>query len=217
MNLSVFCVALKVVSVSRTPGHTKHFQTIFLTRNVRLCDSPGLVFPSVVARPLQVCSTNTQHNNNNNRFMAFCPGLPGWAGTRRNSPTHHPDHHPVFISFFHLPWSIASSLFKLRGWQSFCTTSFYVLFGLPLGLEPSTSYYIHLFLFFLYYATRYVIHWSILFCKQNSLWTISSPNHCLLFATHAHTIATCFAVVSILYNLFLVFLSAAYLELYLLP
>jgi len=36
---------------------------------------------------------------------------------------------------------------------------------------------------------------------------ISSPNQCLLFAAHAHTIATCFAVVSILYHLFLVFLS----------
>ena len=31
---------------------------------------------------------------------------------------------------------------------------------------------------------------------------ISSPNQCLLFAAHAHTIATCFAVVSILYHLF---------------
>jgi len=27
-------------------------------------------------------------NNNNNRFMALCPGLPGWAGNRRN--THPP-------------------------------------------------------------------------------------------------------------------------------
>lgn len=44
----------KVVSVSRTPGHTKHFQTIFLTDNVRLCDCPGLVFPSSVPRSLQV-------------------------------------------------------------------------------------------------------------------------------------------------------------------
>ena len=40
---------------------------------------------------------------------------------------------------------------------------------------------------------------------------ISSPNQCLLFAAHNHTIATCFAVVSILYNLLLVFLSTAYL------
>lgn len=44
----------KVVSVSRTPGHTKHFQTIFLTSNVRLCDCPGLVFPSKVPKVLQV-------------------------------------------------------------------------------------------------------------------------------------------------------------------
>ena len=46
---------------------------------------------------------------------------------------------------------------------------------------------------------------------------ISSPNQCLLFAVHAHTIATCFAVVSILYYLFLVFLSTPYLELCLVP
>ncbi|CRK96461.1 CLUMA_CG009907, isoform A [Clunio marinus] len=44
----------KVVSVSRTPGHTKHFQTIFLTNTVRLCDCPGLVFPSQTPRTLQV-------------------------------------------------------------------------------------------------------------------------------------------------------------------
>ncbi|XP_063244876.1 guanine nucleotide-binding protein-like 1 [Bacillus rossius redtenbacheri] len=44
----------KVVSVSRTPGHTKHFQTIHLTSNIRLCDCPGLVFPSKVPKTLQV-------------------------------------------------------------------------------------------------------------------------------------------------------------------
>jgi len=64
---------------------------------------------------------------------------------KKHSHTHHPDHHPIFISFFHLPRSIASSVFRLRAWQSFCTTSFHVLFGLPLGLEPSTSYSIHFF------------------------------------------------------------------------
>ncbi|CAF1042897.1 unnamed protein product [Adineta steineri] len=47
-------VGHKVVSVSRTPGHTKHFQTIHLTPTVRLCDCPGLVFPSYVERPLQI-------------------------------------------------------------------------------------------------------------------------------------------------------------------
>ncbi|XP_035208064.1 guanine nucleotide-binding protein-like 1 [Stegodyphus dumicola] len=44
----------KVVSVSRTPGHTKHYQTIMLTKNVRLCDCPGLVFPSLIPKPVQV-------------------------------------------------------------------------------------------------------------------------------------------------------------------
>ncbi|XP_015590580.1 guanine nucleotide-binding protein-like 1 isoform X2 [Cephus cinctus] len=44
----------KVVSVSRTPGHTKHFQTIFLTKSVCLCDCPGLVFPSTVPKQLQI-------------------------------------------------------------------------------------------------------------------------------------------------------------------
>ena len=44
----------KVVSVSRTPGHTKHFQTIYLTPTVRLCDCPGLVFPSRAPKELQV-------------------------------------------------------------------------------------------------------------------------------------------------------------------
>jgi len=42
---------------------------------------------------------------------------------------------------------------------------------------------------------------------------ISSPNHCLLFATHAHTIATCLSVVPRLCYLILVSLSTLYLEL----
>ena len=46
-----------VVSTSITPGHTKHFQTYFLTDEVRLCDCPGLIFPSLVPRPLQVGET----------------------------------------------------------------------------------------------------------------------------------------------------------------
>jgi len=55
---------------------------------------------------------------------------------KKHSPTRHPDHHPIFVSFFCLLQSIASSLFKLYAWQSFCTTSLHVLFGLPLGMEP---------------------------------------------------------------------------------
>ena len=41
---------------------------------------------------------------------------------------------------------------------------------------------------------------------------ISSSNHCLLFATHVHTIATCFAVVPRLCHLILVTLSTFYFE-----
>ena len=43
-----------VVSVSKTPGHTKHFQTIFVSPTVKLVDCPGLVFPSLVPKALQV-------------------------------------------------------------------------------------------------------------------------------------------------------------------
>jgi len=35
----------KKVSVSSTPGKTKHFQTLNLSEEITLCDCPGLVFP----------------------------------------------------------------------------------------------------------------------------------------------------------------------------
>ncbi|KAF2786320.1 P-loop containing nucleoside triphosphate hydrolase protein [Melanomma pulvis-pyrius CBS 109.77] len=39
-------IGAKKVSVSATPGKTKHFQTIHLSDQVILCDCPGLVFPN---------------------------------------------------------------------------------------------------------------------------------------------------------------------------
>lgn len=39
-------LSCKRVSVSSTPGKTKHFQTIFLTKTLCLCDCPGLVLPN---------------------------------------------------------------------------------------------------------------------------------------------------------------------------
>ena len=39
----------KKVPVSSTPGRTKHFQTLFVERDLMLCDCPGLVFPSFVS------------------------------------------------------------------------------------------------------------------------------------------------------------------------
>jgi len=76
--------------------------------------------------------------------QSFCgplSGTTGWAGTRSNI------HLPTILIITNLYQLLPSTtiLFKLRAWQSFCTTSLHVLFGLPLGLEPSTSYSIHFF------------------------------------------------------------------------
>ncbi|KAI9010970.1 hypothetical protein CLU79DRAFT_822421 [Phycomyces nitens] len=47
----------KRVSVSSTPGKTKHFQTIHLTPSLVLCDCPGLVFPTFsTTKADQVCN-----------------------------------------------------------------------------------------------------------------------------------------------------------------
>jgi len=44
------------VRASRTPGKTKHFQTLFWTPDVRLVDCPGLVMPNFVPMETQVLS-----------------------------------------------------------------------------------------------------------------------------------------------------------------
>ncbi|KAI1789795.1 P-loop containing nucleoside triphosphate hydrolase protein [Ganoderma leucocontextum] len=44
------------VRASRTPGKTKHFQTLFWTPEVRLVDCPGLVIPNYVPMEMQVLS-----------------------------------------------------------------------------------------------------------------------------------------------------------------
>jgi len=63
---------------------------------------------------------------------------------KKHSPTHtYRGHQSSLICFVHLIRSTASSLFNLRAWQSFSTTSLQVFFGLSLGLAPSTSYSIH--------------------------------------------------------------------------
>jgi len=125
------------------------------------------------------------NNNNNNRFTALCPGLPGWAGTRRNT------HLPTILiiiqslsasSIYHDPQHPPCSNYVLDN-----------LFAQPLSMS----------------SLVYLLDWS----PPPHIPYISSPNQCLLFTAHAHTVATCFAVVSILYHLFLVFLSTPYLEL----
>jgi len=132
-------------------------------------------------------TVNIDTTTHNNRFMALCPGLPGWASTRRNRNTHPPSWSSSNL-YQLLPSTTIHSILLV---QITCLAIFlHNLFPCPLwctswsGLEPSTSYSIHFF-----------------------------TKSCLLFTTHAHTIATCFAVVSILYHLFLVLISTPYLEL----
>ena len=43
--INVLCKK-KLVGVAAQPGKTKHFQTIFIEKNLMLCDCPGLVFPN---------------------------------------------------------------------------------------------------------------------------------------------------------------------------
>jgi len=92
------------------------------------------------------------------RQQSFCGPLSRTARVswyqKKHSPTHHPDHQPNFITFFHLPRSIASSLFKLHAWQSFAQ---------PL----STSFLVCLLV------------WS----PPPHIPYISSPEQCLLFTT----------------------------------
>jgi len=108
-------------------------------------------------------------------FVQDYPGEPVPEETLTQSPTHHPDHHPILINFFHLPWSIASSLFKLCAWQSFCTTYVHVLFGLPLGLEPSTSYSTHFFTQSLScFCNTCPYHRNLFYCSISIISSIAS-------------------------------------------
>jgi len=93
---------------------------------------------------------------------------------KKHSPTHtHPVRQTSFINFLHLLRSIASSLFNLRTLQSFSTTSVKVLFGLPLGLGPSTSYSMH---FFTQSSFRNTCpyHHSLFCCNTNVMSSTSS-------------------------------------------
>ena len=73
-------------------------------------------------------------------FVHDCQGGPV-AQCRKETFTHS---HPSWSSdiLYQLP-SSTMIYAQFAAWQSFSTTSLQVLFGLPLGLGPSTSYSIH--------------------------------------------------------------------------
>jgi len=124
-----------------------------------------------------------------NHFTALCPGLPGWAGTRSNT-------HPPAILIIIQSLS-ASFIYHDPQHPPYYNYVLGNLFAQHLSMS----------------SLVYLLVWS----PPPHIPYISSPNQCLLFAAHAHTTATCFAVVSVLYHLFLVFLLTPYLELCLLP
>ena len=105
-----------------------------------------------------------------------------WSGTtgvgryqKKHSPTHtHPDRRTSFINFLHLLRPIASSLFSLRAWQSISTTSLQVRFRLPLGLGPSTSYFMHFFTQLSSFRSTCPYHRSLFCCNTSAMSSI--PN-----------------------------------------
>jgi len=74
---------------------------------LRLCSSCHFL-PSVT----NFCciTTDNVETYNNNRFRPLSGTSRVSRYQKKHSLTHHPDHHPIFISFFRLLLSIASSL-----------------------------------------------------------------------------------------------------------
>jgi len=71
-----------------------------------------------------IAGANLKHCKNNNTIIVLRPFVRVSRYQKKHSTTHHPGHHPIFISFFHLYYTIHSILLlKLHAWQSFCTTS----------------------------------------------------------------------------------------------
>ncbi|KAI8902347.1 P-loop containing nucleoside triphosphate hydrolase protein [Globomyces pollinis-pini] len=105
----------KFVSVSKTPGHTKHFQTIHLTDQLRLCDCPGLVFPSLIPRHLQVISgvyniAQVQEPYSAIRFVAERCDIPTTLKLT------HPDQDEH--DFHWSPWTICEAIAFQKGFLS---------------------------------------------------------------------------------------------------
>ena len=90
----------------------------------------------------------------------------------------------ILISFLHLLRIMASSLLNPRTWQSLCTTSNHVLFGLPLGLEPTTSNTIHFFTQSLSsFRNTCPYHRNLFCCSSDVMSTIPSLSLNSLFGT----------------------------------
>ena len=143
-----------------------HLATIAVPVNVLLwngelrCNCTGREIKLTVMHDTQALSHQISGFQTRTTTTILWPVVRDYPGepVPEETPTHHPDHHPVFISFFHLPRSIMSSLFKLRAWQSFAQ---------PVSMSS--------------FSLVYFVVWS----PPPHIPYISSPNQCLLFAAIA--------------------------------
>ena len=99
-NCTLLSATLAITTLNPYPNLERwsiYFCTQYTTPSVKYFPSSDLmtvgkgiqivkiIQSSLLGNVLQPAVTPERHNNNNNnRFMALCPGLPGWAGTRRN-------------------------------------------------------------------------------------------------------------------------------------
>jgi len=137
------------------------------------------------------------NNNNNNRFTALCQGLPGWAGTRRNT-------HPPSWSSSNLHQLLPSTtIHSILLVQFTCLAIFlYNLFPCPLW-STSWSGALHLiFHTFLhpitsFFCSTYPYHRNLYCCSINIISSIPSLSLNSLLGTfiltlHVHlTILIC--------------------------
>ena len=140
---------------------------------------PQTVLDYQAGRCPAVWSVHHRSSRNHTHTQPFNSLLSGTTRVgryqKKHSPTHtHPDHRTSFIIFLHVQRSMASSLFSLRAWQSSRKTSVQVLFGLPLGLGPSTSYSMHFFTQSSSFRSTCPYQRSLFCCNTNAMSSIPS-------------------------------------------
>ncbi|XP_074046691.1 large subunit GTPase 1 homolog isoform X1 [Macrotis lagotis] len=120
----------KKVSVSATPGHTKHFQTLYVEPDLCLCDCPGLVMPSFVSTKAEMTCCGIlpidQMRDHVPPISLICQNIPrhileATYGIHIIRP---PPHLP-----WGLPWGWVCFLYKLTSVRTFRDTSWRPLMG----------------------------------------------------------------------------------------
>jgi len=127
-----------------------------------------------------ISQAKVTHTTTTTVLRPFVRNNPGEPVPEETLTTHHPDYLPVFISFFHLPRSIASSLFKLHAWQSFCTE--WLHNGLLLQFMYTVyQYWCTCFVFFLVGGAALLVLFMCcqLLCFYDTVWGAGGHSKCL--------------------------------------